>query len=60
MSQTQSRSPAPTATAPDEDVSAPVERALVVASGLLSDERARELARLSERWRARRFVDRRG
>jgi GTP-binding protein EngB required for normal cell division len=59
MTQTQSRSPAPTATAQDEtagDVSAAAERALVVASGLLSDERARELARLSERWRARRFV----
>lgn len=59
MTQTQSRSPAPTATAQDEtagDVSAVVERALVASSGLLSDERARELARLSERWRARRFV----
>jgi GTP-binding protein EngB required for normal cell division len=59
MTQRPSGSPAPTAAAPDEtaeDVSAAVERALVASSRLLSGERARELARLSERWRARRFV----
>lgn len=58
MTQTQTRSPAPLATAdknPDGDVSAAIERALIAASNLLTDERARHLA-LSERWRARRFV----
>ena len=59
MTQTQTRSPAPTATAeqePDGDVAAAIERALVAAGSLLSDERARQVVHLHERWRARRFV----
>ena len=59
MTQTQTRSPAPTATAeqePDGDVTAAIERALVGAGSLLSDERARQVVHLHERWRARRFV----
>jgi GTP-binding protein EngB required for normal cell division len=59
MTQTQTRSPASPAAAeeePDGDVSAAIEQALVAAGALLSDERARQLTRLDERWRARRFV----
>jgi len=59
MTQTQTRSPAPTATAeqePDGDVAAAIERALVAAGSLLSDERARQVVHLHERWRARSFV----
>jgi ribosome biogenesis GTPase A len=59
MTQTQTRSPAPPATAeegPGGDVSAAIEGALLAASGLLSDERALELARLQQRWQVRRFV----
>jgi hypothetical protein len=52
MTQTQSRSPAPTVSAQDEtggDVSAAIERALAVARGLLSDElRRAELAVVRE------------
>jgi len=58
MTQTQTRSQAPPSAdqeEPDGDSSAGIEQALVAASALLPEERARDLARLSERWRARRF-----
>jgi hypothetical protein len=58
MTQTQTGSPAPPAAADEgrgSDVPA-FERALVAAGDELSDERARQLVRLSERRRARCFV----